>query len=120
MLWTDKNAQSTTLKDGTELFALVLRVKELGMSNLALEINDDIAAVEAWDNDFKKHNIVLRNVSLNLTLATNGLSIYPNPAHSMISLRMDKFTGVGSIVVADLYGKTVKQQTLNTGTNNIN
>jgi hypothetical protein len=45
--------------------------------------------------------------------------MYPNPAKSVVSLLVDKLIGTGSIVVTDLYGKTVKTQILSMGTNTI-
>ncbi|MCX6209981.1 MAG: pectinesterase family protein, partial [Bacteroidetes bacterium] len=47
-------------------------------------------------------------------------TLYPNPAHSTINLTVKTLVGSGSIVVTDLYGKTVKQQPLSIGTNTIN
>ncbi|MCX6208280.1 MAG: T9SS type A sorting domain-containing protein, partial [Bacteroidetes bacterium] len=47
-------------------------------------------------------------------------TLYPNPAHSTINLTVKTLVGSGSIVVTDLYGKTVKQQALSMGTNTIN
>ena len=51
---------------------------------------------------------------------TVDFTIYPNPAHSFISLKVDRLIGAGSIVITDLYGKQVKMQPLSLGTNNVN
>ena len=37
----------------------------------------------------------------------------------MVSVKIDKFIGAGTIVVTDLYGKQLKQQSLSMGTNTI-
>jgi len=50
---------------------------------------------------------------------TNDFSIYPNPAKSFINLSIETLVGAGSIIVTDLYGKQVKQQSLSIGTNTI-
>lgn len=44
-------------------------------------------------------------------------SIFPNPAKSYVSLNLETLVGTGSIVISDLYGKTVKIQTLSIGNN---
>ncbi len=48
-----------------------------------------------------------------------NFAIYPNPAKSYVSLRVDKLIGSGSIVITDLYGKQVKVQALSMGNNAI-
>ena len=48
---------------------------------------------------------------------SNEFAMYPNPAHSSISLNVKTLVGAGSIVVTDLYGKQVKAQTLSLGGN---
>ncbi len=53
------------------------------------------------------------------SIENNQLTVYPNPAKSFISLKVNKLTGAGSIVVTDLYGKQLKQQALSMGTNTI-
>ncbi|MCX6209882.1 MAG: T9SS type A sorting domain-containing protein [Bacteroidetes bacterium] len=47
------------------------------------------------------------------------ITIYPNPASTVVNLRADKFIGTGSIIVTDLFGKQFKQQALSLGTNTI-
>ncbi len=42
------------------------------------------------------------------------INIYPNPAHSVTTIQIDKLLGVGTIIVTDLYGKQLKIQSLNT------
>jgi beta-glucanase (GH16 family) len=50
---------------------------------------------------------------------SNDFTMYPNPARSFISLNIETLIGKGSIVITDVYGKTVKTQTLSMGTNTV-
>jgi beta-glucanase (GH16 family) len=50
----------------------------------------------------------------------NDFTIYPNPTKGLINLNVETIVGKGSIIVNDLYGKTVKTQTLSMGTNTVN
>ncbi|MCX6208767.1 MAG: T9SS type A sorting domain-containing protein [Bacteroidetes bacterium] len=124
MLWTDKNAQSITLEDGSELFTLVLRAKELGIGNLELGINNDITAIEAWDNNYKLHNITLTQKVSNKDQdlkTTNQLIIYPNPAKDLVTISCKQsikeiklFDEMGrQIVVNKITSNNDKLQTLN-------
>ena len=54
-----------------------------------------------------------------LTIDNLQFTMYPNPAHSFISLNVNTLIGAGTIVVTDLYGKQVKSQTLSMGSNTI-
>jgi hypothetical protein len=49
----------------------------------------------------------------------NDFTMYPNPAKGLINLNVETLVGAGSIVVTDLYGKTVKTQALSMGTNTV-
>ena len=57
-----------------------------------------------------------------LTIENYPLSInlFPNPAHTTASLKIDKLIGAGTIIVTDLYGKQLIQQPLSMGVNTIN
>jgi hypothetical protein len=50
----------------------------------------------------------------------NGFAMYPNPAKGLINLNVETLIGAGSIIVTDLYGKSVKTQNLSMGTNTVN
>jgi hypothetical protein len=50
----------------------------------------------------------------------NGFTMYPNPAKGFINLNVETLIGAGSIVVTDLYGKSVKTQNLSMGSNTVN
>jgi hypothetical protein len=51
---------------------------------------------------------------------SNSFTIYPNPAKGFVNLNVETLVGLGSIVVTDLYGKSVKTQALSMGTNTVN
>ncbi|MFY7965784.1 MAG: T9SS type A sorting domain-containing protein, partial [Chitinophagaceae bacterium] len=59
--------------------------------------------------------------TVNSQLSTvDGFTMYPNPAKGPININVETLVGKGSIVVTDLYGKTVKAQALSMGTNTVN
>jgi len=113
MLWTDKNAQSITLEDGTELFTLVLKSKGLKGSG-ELELNNDIAEVEAWDNDYQKHNIVLTQKVSAKDQEPNTedqLVIYPNPNKGIFSINLHNVnTNKLTFVFTTIYGQKLFEE----------
>ena len=54
-----------------------------------------------------------------LIMDNGQFTMYPNPAKTFIRLNVETLIGAGSIVVTDLYGKTVKNQTLSMGNNTV-
>jgi hypothetical protein len=60
-----------------------------------------------------------KGINNQMAVSNEQLVVYPNPAHSSINLNIKTLVGKGSIVVTDLYGKTVKTQALSMGTNTI-
>ena len=52
-------------------------------------------------------------------VVSGDFTLYPNPAKGSINLNVETLIGAGSIVITDLYGKTVKAQALSMGTNTI-
>ena len=52
-------------------------------------------------------------------VVSGDFTMYPNPAKGSINLNVETLIGAGSIVVTDLYGKTVKIQPLSMGTNTV-
>lgn len=116
MLWTDAKAAAKTLNDGTELFTLILRSKELGIrnleaiNNLQLTINNSITEVEAWDNDDQKHNIIItKKQILNSTNeqpeTRNVLAIYPNPSKGEVNIETK---GCKELLITDYLGRSIK------------
>ncbi len=55
----------------------------------------------------------------NNQFTSNDFSIYPNPAKRFINLKNNTTIDGGNIVITDLYGKTIRTQTLSLGTNTI-
>lgn len=62
---------------------------------------------------------VPRGVSSEQSIVNSQWSLFPNPAHSVIHLKIESLVGAGSIVLTDLYGKQVKEQSLSLGINTI-
>ena len=54
-----------------------------------------------------------------LTIDNLQFTISPNPAHTTVSLQVEKLVGEGQINITDIHGKTVKQQPLSMGNNTI-
>lgn len=50
----------------------------------------------------------------------NNFIIYPNPAHSILNIKVDNLVGNGKLELTDTYGKQVKVQKLSMGINAIN
>ena len=50
----------------------------------------------------------------------NDFTVYPNPAKNVINVNIETLVGNGQIIVTDLFGKTVKTQSLSMGNNAIN
>ena len=61
-----------------------------------------------------------QNSNVDLQQSAIDFTLYPNPAKQNVNLNIEKLVGGGKIIVTDLYGKQVIQQTLSMGTNNIN
>jgi hypothetical protein len=53
------------------------------------------------------------------TMDNGQWALFPNPARTFISLNVETLIGRGSIIVTDLYGKTIKTQPLSMGTNTV-
>ncbi len=49
----------------------------------------------------------------------NQITVYPNPAHSLLMVNCKLLIGSGKIFITDLYGKQIKQQSLSIGANAI-
>ena len=57
--------------------------------------------------------------SISSIVDINNFTMYPNPANSVVNIKLDKLIGEGSIVITDMYGKQVKKQALSIGSNTI-
>ncbi|MFY7965395.1 MAG: S8 family serine peptidase [Chitinophagaceae bacterium] len=54
-----------------------------------------------------------------LSIGNTDFIMYPNPTNSQFTILQPRLIGAGSIVMTDLYGKSVKTQLLSMGTNTI-
>jgi len=61
-----------------------------------------------------------RGVSVTNDFSNNDFVLYPNPAKNSVNINIDAFVGSGTIIVADLFGKTIISQPLSLGTNKLN
>ena len=131
-LWNDAKAIARTLNDESELFTLVMKPKQLritnselrfdeAINNLQLILNNSITDIEAWDVNNIQHNIILiqRKAKQEQQVIRNDFTIFPNPTHSVFTIYHLPFIGAGTIVITDLYGKQVKTQALCLGNNTI-
>ncbi len=111
MLWTDKNGAARTLEDGSNLFILQLKPKQVIATEPELTLVNDIADIEAWDNDYRKHNIVLTKQRIvNNIQAKNEFVIYPNPAKGLVNIAANNAKQVS---ITDYLGRMVHKQNIN-------
>ena len=116
-LWADASSEPKSVEDGSELFTLVLKKKGIGywelgigeiINNLQLTISNAITEIEAWDNNFKQHNIILTKQTINdKPQTTNDLfSVYPNPATNLANIEC---SNAKQLVIVNALGKTTQQ-----------
>ncbi len=124
MLWTDKNAASQTLEDGSELFTLILKPKDFRSTNESeLSLTSDVSDIEAWDNNYKKSNIVL-NKSKNVKNQRETIEVFsvsPNPGNGKITVNLlSNENKKVTFVLTNIYGKVIYTQMFNAnkGVNN--
>jgi hypothetical protein len=48
-----------------------------------------------------------------------GFLLFPNPAKTQVKLQLENITANADVIITDVFGKTVKKQVINIGTNNI-
>ena len=65
-------------------------------------------------------SLVANSTSKDQNLKTKDFTLYPDPAKSVVSLKVETLIGEGQIIISDLYGKTVKTQPLSMGNNSLN
>ena len=115
-LWVNDSSEPKSVEDGSELFTLVLRKLTANRqpSTFDLVLTNDIAEIEAWDKDFKQHNIILiqKQQTNNLPLIPNNyFSVSPNPTTgniviNLISNQNKKIT----FELSNVQGKTLLQE----------
>jgi sugar lactone lactonase YvrE len=125
MLWIGAKGEPTTLKDGSELFTLVLRAKAItsneDINNLQLSINNSITDIEAWDNNNLQHNIVLKQINKPTNQPIYNWSVGPNPSNGNIVVSLKASTNKKiTLRLTDAQSKTLFTQTVEAiaGSNN--
>ena len=90
-LWADAKGEGHTLEDGNEIFTLVLKTKEVGISNdkLGLSLTNDITEIEAWDKNYQQHNIVLtKRETKGKQQEIKQITLSPNPAKDFLNVKL--------------------------------
>ncbi len=107
------NTTITTVQNGAASVTYTIKDSASGCSNARTFLFDVLSGTlvgcannRGIKNDPSKFN-------------SEQFTIYPNPAHSTINIKLNTLVGEGTIVVTDLYGKQIKQQALSLGTNTI-
>lgn len=88
MLWADANVQPKTLKDGTDLFTLIVSPREnntRSMQSIQLKLTNSITGIEAWDKDYLQHDVVLTKKSA-VQLTMDLFTVTPNPTKGIVKL----------------------------------
>lgn len=116
-IWADKKSEPITLEDASNLFTLKLRLRATADSKsttVDLSLTNDVAAIEAWDNNFNKHHITLSQKQINnpQTIAQSFI-VYPNPSKGSVSITTN---GVNELQIIDVTGKIVKKSLTNEST----
>jgi hypothetical protein len=102
-LWTDAKAEAKSIANDSEIFTLIFRKK--GISNLQLTMDEAIANIEAWDNNYQQHNIVLTQKK-QFPIANNDFVIFPNPANDVLNIQFDK-ADIKQIKILNTMGNTL-------------
>jgi glycosidase len=127
MLWANEKGEETTLDNDTELFTLILNKKSRANSNQSLEkneevnnlqltINNNITDIEAWDNNFVQHNVVLKQINklTNQTInptESNSFTVTPSPTKGEVTIIYNsKVAKTVSMQLINAEGTTMVQQ----------
>ena len=89
-LWNDPNNEVKTLDDGTVLFELLFEKKGLCI-NEQIKLSNSITNIEAFDQDYQLHNIVLMPAKINaIEITKDTWDVVPNPAtNGVIKVQMN-------------------------------
>ncbi len=116
-LWTDKQLQPITLADGTTILELVLNKRNGGTATPpVLQISSSHTPIEAWDEKYSQHNILLKTTNA-ITEAETTLDSYtlsPNPADAdvFLTLKVSSSKTV-RVTVSNAAGQKVKELSIN-------
>lgn len=112
-LWTDQKLEAKTLADGMLLMTLVFESAGRG-ATADLQMTSDIAAVEAWDANFGRHEIALEAIELQMGApGIETFTISPNPTDGRTVLQLNlKQAKTLEIGLTDAEGRCVYRQTI--------
>ncbi len=119
--WTTDDVSSpSSFAKGTTLFKLVLKkkrnwiVKIKGGHDFKFQIREDMMPSQLVDTNLRKNTLSLANTYLYKETENSAeFSLYPNPVHSSIQLKMDIENDNGlDIQIIDLTGKVVQTHTM--------
>ena len=87
-LWNDANNEVKTLIDGTVIFELVFVKTDNKNIENTLELNSTITTIEAWDENYQLHNVVLEKLSIKdpIVSAKESWLFIPNPSDGYIKV----------------------------------
>ena len=112
-VWSSANANMTVTSGGvvntanTGSATLTYTVSNNGCSNSRSIIGNIVTCASRGVNNATAAN---EEVAIDFTM-------YPNPAKNRVQIQQDFVTAGGQIIVTDLYGKTVKTQSMSLGNN---
>jgi hypothetical protein len=118
-LWSDSKAEDKSLVDGSEIFTLVLRPKNMQckMCDTRFALTNDITEIEGWDKYFNQHNIVLKinieDQAININRESFSVSPNPTSGEIMISLMSNTAKKV-MFELSNTIGKTLYTQCFET------
>lgn len=87
-LWNDAKNEVKTLNDGTVIFELVFVKTDNENIENTLDLNSTITAIEAWDENYQLHNVVLEKLSIKdpIVSAKESWLFIPNPSDGYIKV----------------------------------
>ena len=117
-LWADAKGEEKSLEDGTEIFTLLLKSKseivngELENKNLKLAISNDITEIEAWDQYYQQHSIILtKKESIKAKNLNEHFSVSPNPTSGEVVILLTSNSNKKIVFkLTDVAGKTLHIQ----------
>ncbi len=118
-IWNDEHNKTAALNDGDILFEMVFDQLE-PISEEKLSISSDVAAIELWDGDFVKHNIIMSAGKIaasfepTLPVTKNSWELSPNITTGKVTLRF-KMTNEKKLdlLVLNAAGQTIISRNIN-------
>jgi hypothetical protein len=117
-IWTDEKVEAKSLPDSTVIMELVFS-HQGDLLEEDLKLSSDLTAIEAWDADFNKHNIVLTAgkiapASIDNVINTERWEVSPNPTSGKVNFNASLKTAKSvQIELTNGEGKALLKQKLN-------